>query len=105
MATSEQVREIEEGKRATVKKAMPALRWELVNNVYEKLDQLLSDEVNANKLTFVEIEAVMKLMELKLLKCEVKHLVGISVGELLYKINNGNSSREGKQDKTGECYK
>ena len=105
MATSEQVKDIEEGKRATVKKALPALRWELVNGVYDKLDQLLSDEVNANKLTFVEIEAVMKLMELKILKCEVKHLVGMSVGELLYKINSSNSNREGKQVKTGECYK
>ena len=95
MATSEEVKEIG-GKSATVKKALPSLRWELINEVYEKLDQLLSDEVNSNKLTFVEIEAVMKLMELKLLKCEVKHLVCMSVGELLYKINNNNSSREGK---------
>ncbi len=88
----------------TVKGDLPALRWELINDIYEKLDKMLSDEVNTNRLTFVEIETVMKLMSLKLMKCEVNHLVGISIGELLLKINNVNKQKECKQEKVGECY-
>jgi hypothetical protein len=89
----------------TVMADLPALRWELINDIYEKLDKMLSDEVNTNRLTFVEIETVMKLMSLKLLKCEVNHLVGISIGELLVKINNVNKQKACcRQEKVGECY-
>ena len=78
------------------KGTLPALRWDLVNDIYNKLDDLLCDEVNKNKFTFVEIGAILQLMQLKVLKSEVKHLVGIALGDF--------SSKE-SDSKNGACYK
>jgi hypothetical protein len=98
MVTNE---EAEIARKAVRGKAdLPEPRWELINGIYDKLDQLICDEVNRNELTFIEVETIMKLMNLKLLKCEINHLVGISMAGK--RCNNAcNGCIEGKNN---GCY-
>ncbi len=75
---------------------LPAIRWDAVNTVYEKLDNVFCEEVNKNQLTFVEIENVLSLMRLKVLKSEIKHLVGLSIGDIFKDRKCGGACEKGE---------
>lgn len=49
-------------------------RWDIINKVYNELEELLYKHVSDDKLTFIELETIIRLMSLRLLSAEIRHL-------------------------------
>ncbi|GIU71508.1 MAG: hypothetical protein KatS3mg003_0987 [Candidatus Nitrosocaldaceae archaeon] len=57
-------------------------RWDIIDKVYKELEELLSKHVNDDKLTFIELETIIKLMSLRLLSAEIKHLTLLMLNDI-----------------------
>ncbi len=49
-------------------------RWDIISNVYQEIENILCNHINNDKLTFIELETIIKLLSLRLLSAEIKHL-------------------------------
>ncbi len=65
-------------------------RWDVINRVYKDLEELLYKHVNDDKLTFMELETIIRLMSLRLLSAEIKHLTSLMLNDL---YNNDDMKR------------